>query len=255
VNRTLRGSSLGVALAASLAGQAAADPVVLPGDRQSRIEARARIEALRLNLQSYPSATTVLRVWCEDYGLAPDPRIRAIRSPGADKPMRREDRLALGVAPGEEVRYRRVQLTCGERVLSEADNWYRPGQLTPEMVQTLETTDTPFGTVVAPLRFQRRTLSSRLMFQPMADPPRGLFGRRRTDAPLEAPPHVLENRAVLLKPDGTPISLVVESYTSQVLAGQLRPGLDAEGETLGADTLPPAAQDRAQDAAEPVAQP
>lgn len=232
-------------MALALVGQAAAEPVVLPGDRQSRIEARARIEALRLNLQSYPSATTVLRVWCEDYGLASDPRIRAIRVTGADKPLRPEDRAALGVAPGEEVRYRRVQLACGERVLSEADNWYRPGQLTPEMVNTLETTDTPFGIVVAPLRFQRRTLSSRLMFQPMAEPPRSLFRRSRPDAPLEAPPHVLEQRAVLLKPDGTPLSVVVENYTNQILVGRLRPGVDAQ--TLTADT-PAAVEDEAQDA-------
>jgi hypothetical protein len=223
-------AAIGAGLAVALTGPALAGQVVLPGDRQSRIEARARLEALRLNLQSYPSATTVLRVWCEDYGLAAEPKIRAIADRGADKPMRPEDRLALGIQPGEAIRYRRVQLACGERVLSEADNWYRPGQLTPQMVQTLDTTDTPFGAVVASLRFQRRTLSSRLMFQPMADPPRPLFGRRRPDAPLVVPPHVLEQRAVLLKPDGTPFSLVVESYTGEMLAGRLREGAGASAE-------------------------
>ncbi|MFC3079213.1 hypothetical protein ACFODL_14035 [Phenylobacterium terrae] len=232
-----------MALALGMTGQAFAAPVVLPGDERSRIEARARLEALRLNLQSYPSATTVLRVWCEDYGLAPEPRIRAIPVIGVDKPLRPEDRVALGAAPDEEVRYRRVQLACGERVLSEADNWYRPGQLTPEMIQALETTDTPFGAVVAPLRFTRRTLSSRLMFQPMADPPRRLFRRPAPNAPLIVPPHVLEHRAVLLKPDGTPFSLVVENYTGEVLAGQLRP----DAEALAEDPAP-AADAEARDA-------
>jgi hypothetical protein len=242
----LRGAIF-AALALAGAGQAGAAPIVLPGDEQSRIEARARIEALRLNLESYPSATTVLRVWCEDYGLAQEPKIRAIPVTGADKPLRPDDRAALGAAPGEEVRYRRVQLACGDRVLSEADNWYRPGQLTPEMIEALETTDTPFGTVVSPLRFQRRTLSSRLMFQPMADPPRGLFARPRKNGPLVVPPHVLEQRALLVKPDGTPFSLVVENYTGEILTGQLRPNADAEPVTLTADA-PPAAEDEAQDA-------
>lgn len=236
-------------LAIALAGPALAAPILLSGDEKSRTEARARIEALRLNLESYPSATTVLRVWCEDYGLAPDPKIRAIQVSGAEKPLRPDDRAALAVAEGEEVRYRRVQLACGDKVLSEADNWYRPGQLTPEMIQVLETTDTPFGAVVAPLRFQRRTLSSRLMFQPMADPPRSLFARRRKNAPLVVPPHVLEQRAVLVKPDGTPFSLVVENYTGEILGGQLRPNADADpvSETLNADA-PATAEDEALDA-------
>lgn len=232
------------ALALGLVGRALAAPVVLPGDEQSRLEARARLEALRLNLQSYPSATTVLRVWCEDYGLAAEPKIRAIPVIGVANPLKPEDRLALGAAPDEEVRYRRVQLACGDRVLSEADNWYRPGQLTPEMIQALETSDTPFGAVVAPLRFTRRTLSSRLMFQPMAEPPRRLFARPRKAEPLVVPPHVLEHRAVLLKPDGTPFSLVVENYTGEVLAGRLRP----DAEALAGEDPAPAAQQEAQDA-------
>src|SRR5690606_29936178 len=97
------------------------------------------------------------------------------------------------------------------RVLSEADNWYRPAELTPQMVQTLDTTDTPFGVVVAPLKFQRRTLSSRLLFEPLAAPD--------PDAAMTAPSHVLAQRAVLYRPDGPPFSLVVESYTAQILAG------------------------------------
>lgn len=211
-------AAIGAGLAVTLTGppavaQTPAGELVLPGDPQSRIDVRARLEALRLNLQNHPSATAVLRAWCQDHGLADDPQIRAVAARGADKPMRPEDQVALGVQPGEPVRYRRVQLVCGERVLSEADNWYRPGQLTAPMVETLDATDIPFGVVIAPIRFQRRTLSSRLMFQPTDQP----------EGPLVAPPHVLENRALLLTPDGEPISLVVETYTSQVLAGRLRP--------------------------------
>lgn len=236
--RLALGATLGAGLALAAAPKAGGEPLVLPGDAQSRLEARARLEALSLNLRSYPSATTVLRVWCEDYGLAEDPKIRAVRVSGADKPLRPEDRAALRAAPDEEIRYRRVQLVCGERVLSEADNWYRPGQLTPEMVAALEATDTPFGAVAAPLRYHRRTLSTRMMFQPLAGSPRRRPRRGAEPPPLVVPAHVLEHRAVLVTAAGEPISLVVETYTGEVLAGRLRPELAAEA--LGTEP-PPAA--------------
>ena len=34
--------------------------------------------------------------------------------------------------PSEEIKFRHVQLLCGDRVFSEADNWYVPGRLTPD---------------------------------------------------------------------------------------------------------------------------
>jgi hypothetical protein len=39
-------------------------------------------------------------------------------------------------------------------------------------------------------------------------------------AALEIPPMLLQHRAVLTLPDGTPISEVVETYTDKVLAFQ-----------------------------------
>jgi hypothetical protein len=57
-----------------------------------------------------------------------------------------------------------VRLTCGDRVLSEADNWYVPARLTPEMNRVLDTTDTAFGRAVQPLNFRRRTLSAKLLW-------------------------------------------------------------------------------------------
>ena len=47
---------------------------------------------------------------------------------------------------------------CGSVVLSEADNWYVPSRLTPEMNRLLDTTDAPFGRVVQAVHFRRRTL-------------------------------------------------------------------------------------------------
>ncbi len=81
------------------------------------------------------------------------------------RPLRRCSRAdvlqALGVKPGAELRYRRVQLVCGSRVLSEADNWYLPGHLSPAMNQVLDSTDEPFGRVVGPLGSSARPWPTR----------------------------------------------------------------------------------------------
>jgi hypothetical protein len=49
---------------------------------------------------------------------------------GADKAPTAEQRQLLGVTPSEPIRYRKVRLSCGNHVLSEADNWYVPSRLT-----------------------------------------------------------------------------------------------------------------------------
>jgi chorismate-pyruvate lyase len=135
-----------------------------------------------------------------------------------DKPADAEVRKTLGVGPGEPVRYRRVDLACGDKVLSQADNWYLPARLTPDMNAALDTTDTPFGRAVAALDFRRRTLSARLI-----DPPLAPGWEMRPPAPpsrdrLRLPPDLLQHRAVLTTPDGRPFSLVVETYRREVLA-------------------------------------
>ena len=122
------------------------------------------------------------------------------------------------MTPRELVRYRRVRLMCGAVVLSEADNWYVPGRLTPEMNRLLETTDAPFGRVVQALHFQRRTLSSTLLWHPLPEGWEMDRDRRaRATGELTIPHRVLEHRAILSLPDGTPFSEVVETYTEQVL--------------------------------------
>ncbi len=71
---------------------------------------------------------------------------------GPEKPLSREQRKRLRLGDDEPVKYRRVALACGDHILSEADNWYVPARLTPEMNRLLETTDTPFGRVVQSLQ-------------------------------------------------------------------------------------------------------
>jgi hypothetical protein len=150
---------------------------------------------LKQDLANGPSATEVLSHWCGDLHFANPPQIHAEQVPEHHALHARALGL-LKVPAHESIGYRRVRLTCGGHVLSIADNWYVPSRLTPAMNQTLNTTDTPFGTVVKPLNFHRVTLSA----QPMRED--------RT---------VFQVRALLLTPDGRPISLVVENYQQDLL--------------------------------------
>ena len=197
----------------------AAEPAPWPDSVVGRLEALALLESLNADLLAHDSATLTIERWCADHRLADPARIVAERVSGADKPASAEVREALDVKQGGPLGYRRVRLKCGDHVLSEADNWYVPARLTPEMNHVLETTDTPFGKAVAALHFRRHTLSADLLWRPL---PRG-WEMGATPAPQEAdalmiPDHVLEHRAVLSTPDGEPFSEVVETYTAEVLA-------------------------------------
>ncbi|WP_090354502.1 hypothetical protein [Dyella sp. 333MFSha] len=209
--------------AGSIAIMAAAVPAQarepFTDDVASRTQALALLETLNADLLSHPSATLTLERWCGDHALAGEAKILARRVKGQDKVLPDEARQTLGIGPDEPVRYRRVQLACGDHVLSEADNWYVPSRLTPEMNQILDSTDQPFGKVVQALHFRRQTISADLLWTPL---PKGW----EMDAPLPvahkgalAIPHeVLRHQAVLFTEGNQPFSLVVETYTSEVLA-------------------------------------
>ena len=140
-----------------------------PDSAASRLAARARIESRDADLLSHASATLTLERWCGAHRLAVPAEIRAERVRGADKPVDEEQRRLLEVGAGEPIRYRRVRLACGPHVLSEADNWYVPARLTPEMNQRLDSTDIPFGRAVQALKFQRRTLSAERLWHPLPE--------------------------------------------------------------------------------------
>jgi len=197
-----------------------------PDSPATRIEALALLETLNADLLSNDSATLTLDRWCDAHKMAMPAKIVAERVHGDDKVPSEEVRQLLGVSASDPVRYRRVRLHCGEHVLSEADNWYVPARLTADMNQALDTTDTPFGRAVQALHFHRRTLSARLLWSPlpqgweMATTPPNI-GK----GPLEVPAEVLQHRAVLSLPDGTAFSVVVETYTSEVLSFPAPPPL------------------------------
>lgn len=190
-----------------------------PDTFDSRLEALALLQTLNSDLLSHDSATTTLGRWCALHKMAPYPHIIAVRTPADPRPPTADQRVELGVAPGEPVRYRHVELKCGSLVLSKADNWYVPARLSRPMNHQLETTDTPFGVIVRELNFHRHTLSARLLWTPL---PEGWEMNSRdsagTSGKLPVPEEVLQHRAVLSLPNGTPFSEVVETYTGNVLA-------------------------------------
>ncbi|MFM5884080.1 MAG: hypothetical protein ACKOQ3_01890 [Novosphingobium sp.] len=154
------------------------------------------IAALERALGTNPSATRALESWCAARGLAQDPQIVARRLKGEAGPEREDLRARLGVGGDAPLGYRHVELVCGQRVLSEAHNWYRRDLLSAEMNAALDTSDTPFGKVVGPLDFTRETLDSRHGGEPGC--PAGT---------------VLSQIALLRLPDGRPLALVTECYT------------------------------------------
>lgn len=155
-----------------------------------------RLRRFQHVLDQQASATAALRQWCAAEHIADPTRIVAVPVPGSARAEPADLRRALGISPDEPVAYRHVRLVCGDTVLSEAHNWYVPSRLSPAMNQALATTDTPFGTVVAPLGFHRERLAT-------------IRGQA-----AECPPGtVLSHHALLRLPDGRSLAFLVECYS------------------------------------------
>ena len=160
---------------------------------------------LNANLLASNSATLTLESWCADNHLSGPARVVAQRDPADVRPASPEIRARLGVRAGDTLGYRRVRLTCGSHVLSEADNWYVPARLTAEMNTTLATTDTAFGRVILPLVPRRITLGVDWLWSGQGTPPtadQGLF----------------RHRALVEDEHGQPLAFVQETYLVANLA-------------------------------------
>ena len=147
-------------------------------------------------LAAQASATEALRLWCDTRGLAKPAQIIAEIVPGRQFAPPEDIHNLLDVPVSEPLGYRHVKLICGDRVLSQAHNWYVPSRLTAEMNRQLAETDTPFGRVVSSLGFKRRGIASTRQRDPAC--PKGT---------------ILANRAILTLPDGRGLAMVVECYT------------------------------------------
>lgn len=201
---------------------ARAQPPSWPDTFVGRLEALALIQTLNAELLASRSATQTLEKWCGDHQLADEPRIVAqMIGQAADTPPSVEQRRRLGVAATDEVKYRRVQLRCGSRLLSEAENWYVPGRLTKDMNRLLETTGTPFGTVVRSLEPFRQTFEVTMLWSPL--PARwerdgAVASIAGSGGTLSVPDALFAHRAVLYTRDHLPFSEVYEVYQRQLLA-------------------------------------
>ncbi len=143
------------------------------------------------------SATAALTSWCRIRGIANPAAIIAQRVLTEELPPPPAIIALLQPGPTERIAYRNVRLICGDDVLSVAQNWYLPDRLTAAMNHTLDTTDAPFGRVIAPLGFTRELLVSQ----------HGAVSDCADDT-------ILIQRALLRLQDGRPVSAVVECYTS-----------------------------------------
>ena len=215
--RSLRAALIlfaGCALAAvgAVGAVGAGAPPDWPDTPLARLEALALIETLNDEILSSPSATLTLERWCREHALAEQPVILAHRTEAAGDVPSAQPRQDLQVSARESVRYRRVELTCGEHVLSVAENWYVPDRLTAQMNPLLETTQTPFGKVVQPLGPHRETIAVQLLWAPLD---------AHADAPsdrLQLPPALFEHRAILYTRQHQPIAEVHEVYQRDLLA-------------------------------------
>jgi hypothetical protein len=216
---------LAVAVAATTAWRAALaaePPVPWPDTPVARLEALALIETLNAEILASRIATFTLEKWCADHRLSgtAEPRIVARQVDAKARPATAEQRQRLEVGPGEEIKVRHVQLLCGGRVFSEADNWYVPARLTAEMNRVLETTSTPFGKAVQDLHPYRRTFAAAVLWQPLPDgwETRPLSAEPQDSArALPIPEALFEHRAVLYSGDGKPFSEVDEVYQRALL--------------------------------------
>lgn len=131
------------------------------------------------------SASAVLDNWCLAHGYSHLRAQRLFERREPDSGVR----AALRAGGSATIAYRRVRLACDDRTMSVADNWYLPARLTPAMNGQLAASDAPFGLVVKPLAFRRRTLSA-------AGDAQGRFAIR----------------AELIDRSGAPFSYVIERY-------------------------------------------
>lgn len=166
----------------------------------------ATLAQFERTLAAHDSASAALADWCQARGYARPVTIRAeLVRDVVMLPLADAARILLHPGPDETVGYRHVRLWCGTTMLSEAWNWYMPTRLPEVANRQLETSDVPFGRVLAPWHFTRQRLET--THGPAADCP---------------PQTVLAHRALLELPQTDaaspiPVSYVIECYRPEAL--------------------------------------
>lgn len=208
-----------LALSLSAADSAQSPRTLWPDTLVGRLATLALSEQLNGELLASHSATATLEAWCTDHHMAADPHIEAVSATGAVRAAPPDVRAALSVSMSEPLRYRRVALTCGTHVLSEAENWYVPSRLSPAMNHLLNATKTPFGKAIISFHPSRQTLAVEWLWSPL---PGGWEMHlhemsQRSAGAIAMPLYLFRHRAVVLSDAHVPLAYVIETYTSAVL--------------------------------------
>ncbi len=147
-------------------------------------EGRGTLESLHAALLAADSATSVLESF---FGAI---TVQRRDQPSSPNPGLRE---RLRLATDDVLRHRAVWLLAGDRMLSQAELWYVANRLPADRIQSLETSDTPFGRIMKPLGLKRIVIEARHC------------------APGDE--CSLTHRAILVEPRGLPVAEVYERYS------------------------------------------
>jgi chorismate-pyruvate lyase len=175
----------------------------------------ALVRELSEHLLHASTATEALHTWCAARSLSAGPITVAKQAP--DRPCYPDDDMLdeLRLDRHERIGYRRVQLVRGQLVLSEADNWFVPDRLPPEVRELLETRNMPFGTAIAQLQPWRRTYFVRFAELSAA----WEAGAEESSFVLSPAMTILEHKAVVLDRNRRPLAVVSERYRAALLGG------------------------------------
>jgi uncharacterized protein YjiS (DUF1127 family) len=175
----------------------------------------ALVRELSNHILHASTATEALHAWCAARGLSAGPITAVKQDP--DQRRHPDDDMLDELRPErhERIAYRCVRLVRGLVILSEADNWFIPGRLPPEVRDLLETTDVPFGAAVARLQPSRRTYF--VSYPELSTASEAGTG----DSPPGLSPSmpILEHKAIVLDRNRQPLSVVSERYCAVLLSG------------------------------------
>jgi chorismate-pyruvate lyase len=150
------------------------------------------------------SATEELERWCRDHAIG-DGHIVALcarRAPA--ETLDDESREAIYPCVGvDHARFRKVRLATAGIVVADAFNWFFPDNLTPDICDSLETTNIPFGRAIRHLNPRRRTFLVRRCT------PGQLVDADQTIDPTST---AFEHRAIVYRDDNVPLALVHERF-------------------------------------------
>lgn len=164
----------------------------------------ARRDVLAASLLKAASATAALAAWAARRGWA-EP-ILAHKLETARRPAPADINALLQVNAGERLGFRRVELVCGARVLSRADNWFVCSRLPAAINRQLDAGAEPFGQLIGQLAPQRLVLGVEQLWMPAIAP---------------VPDALFQIRAVVtgIGPQGrAPLAVVAETYLVAAIA-------------------------------------